>query len=152
MRNALAYVPKAHQSIASLALRQIFAQDNAADAHRIFRQTADQMRERWPRLAAFMDDSEHDVLAYMDFPAQHRTRLHSTNPLERLNKEAKRRADVVGIFPNREAIIRLIGAVLLEINDDWAVQNRYLQLEGMIALMGADPQPADPPALPQKAA
>ena len=81
-----------------------------------------------------MDDSEHDVLAYMAFPAQHRTKLHSTNPLERLNKEVKRRADVVGIFPNEASITRLIGAVLLEQNDEWLLQCRYMQIEGMAEL------------------
>ena len=81
-----------------------------------------------------MDDSEHDVLAYMTFPAQHRAKLHSTNPLERLNKEVKRRADVVGIFPNEASITRLIGAVLLEQNDEWLLQCRYMQIEGMAEL------------------
>src|SRR5205085_8536867 len=81
-----------------------------------------------------MDDSEHDVLAYMTFPAQHRTKLHSTNPLERLNKEVKRRADVVGIFPNEASITPLIGAVLLEQNDEWLLQHRYMQIEGMAEL------------------
>ena len=92
------------------------------------------MRARWPKLAAFIIDSEADVLAYMTFPCQHRTKLHSTNPLERLNKEVKRRADVVGIFPNEESIVRLIGAVLLEANDDWQLQHRYMQIEGMAEL------------------
>jgi len=81
-----------------------------------------------------MDDSEHDVLAYIAFPAQHRTKLHSTNPLERLNKKVKRRADVVGIFPNEASIIRLIGAVLLEQNDEWLLQHRYMPIEGMAEL------------------
>ena len=70
----------------------------------------------------------------MSFPAQHRTKLHSTNPLERLNKEIKRRADVVGIFPNEDSIKRLIGAVLLEANDEWQLQHRYMQIEGMAEL------------------
>ena len=81
-----------------------------------------------------MDAAEHDVLAYMTFPEQHRVKLHSTNPLERLNKEVKRRADVVGIFPNEDSITRLIGAVLLEQNDEYQLQCRYMQLEGMTAL------------------
>ena len=85
---------------------------------------ADQFRPRWPKLAALMDDSEHDVLAYMGFPVQHRTKLHSTNPLERLNREVQRRADVVGIFPSEQSILRLIGAVLLEANDEWQLQHR----------------------------
>src|SRR3712207_840192 len=85
-----------------------------------------------------MDEAETDVLAYLSFPAQHRVKLHPTNPLERLNKEVKRRADVVGIFPNEESITRLIGAVLLEANDEWQLQHRYMQIEGMAEL--ASPQ------------
>ena len=83
---------------------------------------------------AFIDESEADVLAHMNFPAQHRVKIHSTNPIERLNKEVKRRADVVGIFPNEGAIVRLIGAVLLEANDEWQLQHRYMQTEAMAEL------------------
>jgi putative transposase len=98
-----------------------------------------------------MDCSEHDVLAYMTFPAQHRTKLHSTNPLERLNKEVKRRADVVGIFPNEASIVRPIGAVLLEQKDEWQLMHRSMQVEAMAELLmpAADP---DPMQLPPKAA
>ena len=78
------------------------------------------------------------MLAYMTFPAQHRTKLHSTNPLERLNKEVKRRADVVGIFPNEDCIIRLIGAVLLEQNDEWQIQHRYMQVEAFAQIDAAE--------------
>jgi transposase-like protein len=92
-----------------------------------------------PKLATFLDDAETDVLAYMSFPAQHRTKLHSTNPIERLNGEIKRRTEVVGIFPNEDAIVRLVGAILLEQNDEWAVQRaRYMTLE-TIAPLSDDP-------------
>jgi putative transposase len=126
MRNALAHVGKAQQSMAAAALRQAFLQPDQASAKQTWRHVADQLRPRWPKLGKLMDDSEDDVLAYMAFPPQHRTKLHSTNPLERLNKEVKRRADVVGIFPSEASIIRLIGAVLLEANDEWQMQHRYM--------------------------
>jgi putative transposase len=92
-------------------------------------------------------DSETEVLSYLDFPEPHRSKLHSTNPLERLNKEVKRRADVVGIFPNEAAIIRLIGAVLLEHNDEWQLQQRYRQVEAMAELVAATGA-ADPRQIP----
>ncbi len=135
MRNALSYVPKAQQSMAAAALRQAFMQPDRASASQALRHVADQLRDKWPKLGTFIDDSETDVLAHMDFPIQHRTRIHSTNSLERLNKEVKRRADVVGIFPNEASIIRLIGAVLLEANDEWQTQHRYMQTEPMAELM-----------------
>jgi len=135
MRNALAHVPKGQQTMVAAALRQAFLQPDQESAGRLWRQMADQFRARWPKLGAFMDDSEHDVLAYMAFPTQHRAKLHSTNPLERLNKEVKRRADVVGIFPSEPSIVRLIGAVLLEANDEWQLQHRYMQVEAMAELM-----------------
>ncbi len=103
---------------------------------------ADRFRDRRPGLAALMDDSEHDVLAHMTFPAQHRVKLHSTNPIERLNKEVKRRADVVGIFPSESSIVRLIGAVLLEQNDEWPLQHRYMQV-GARAELGITPAEAN---------
>ena len=93
------------------------------------------MRPRVPKLAALLDNAEADVLAYMGFPAQHRAKIHSTNPIERLNGEIKRRSDVVGIFPNEAAVTRLIGAILLEQNDECAVQRaRYMTLETIAPL------------------
>jgi transposase-like protein len=151
MRNALAHVPKGQHSMVAAALRQAFLQADRDAARQAWRQLADQLRPRWPKLSGLMDDSEHDVLAYMAFPAQHRTKLHSTNPLERLNKEVKRRADVVGIFPNEASITRLIGAVLLEQNDEWQLQHRYMQLEAMAELAAPDPD-AEPLRLPPEAA
>jgi putative transposase len=149
MRNALAHVPKGQHTMVAAAIRQAFLQPDAEAAHQTWRHVADQLRPRWPKLAALMDDSEHDVLAYMTFPFQHRTKLHSTNPLQRLNKEVKRRADVVGIFPNEASITRLIGAVLLEQNDEWLLQHRYMQIEGMAELTPPliDPDPAKLPPL-----
>src|SRR6478672_4370871 len=130
MRNALAYVPKTQETVVAAAIRQAFIQPDRETAGQVWRHVADQLRPRFEKLGRLMDDAEHDVLAYMTFAAQHRTKLHSTNPLERLNKEVKRRADVVGIFPNEQSIVRLVGAVLMEQNDDWQTQNRYMQIEG----------------------
>lgn len=137
-RNALAHAGKSGRRVVSAFIATAFAQDTAEAASTQWRAVADQIRPKVPKLATLMDDAEHDVLAYMSFPKEHRAKLHSTNPIERLNGEIKRRTDVVGIFPNDEAIIRLVGALLLEQNDEWAVQRaRYMTLE-TIAPMGDD--------------
>ena len=139
MRNALAYAGKTQRRVVSAFVGTAFAQEDAEAATAQWRQVADQLRPRVPKLAALMDDAETDVLAFMTFPKDHRTKLHSTNPIERLNGEIKRRTEVVGIFPNEAAITRLIGAILLEQNDEWAVQrSRYMTLE-TIAPLGDDP-------------
>jgi transposase-like protein len=139
MRNVLAHAGKHGRRVASAFIATAFAQDNADAARKQWRSVADQIRPKVPKLAAMMDDAEPDVLAYMTFPAAHRTKLHSTNPIERLNGEIKRRTDVVGIFPNEDAIVRLVGAILLEQNDEWAVQrSRYMSLE-TIAPLSDDP-------------
>ena len=139
MRNVLAHAGKQGRRVVAAFIGTAFAQDDAEAARTQWRQVADQLRPRVKKLAEFMDDAECDVLAYMAFPAAHRPKLHSTNPIERLNGEIKRRTDVVGIFPNDEAITRLVGAILLEQNDEWAVQRaRYMTLE-TIAPLSEDP-------------
>src|SRR5215217_3860955 len=150
VRNALAHVPKGEHTVGAAAIRQAFLQPDRESASQTWRHVADQLRARWPKLGTLMDESETDVLAYMTFPASHRTKLHSVNPLERLNKEVKRRADVVGIFPNEGSIVRLIGAVLLEQNDEWQLQARYMQVEAMTEML--TDSPAEITALPPKAA
>ena len=135
MRNALAHAGKSGRRVVSAFIATAFAQDDAEAARAQWRRVADQLRPKLPKLAAFLDEAEADVLAYMTFPAQHRAKLHSTNPIERLNGEIKRRTDVVGIFPNEDAIVRLVGALLLEQNDEWAVQRaRYMALESFAEL------------------
>ena len=141
MRNALAHVSRGQHTVVAAAIRQAFDQPDRTHAGETWRKVAEQLRPRWPKLADLMDASEHDVLAYMSFPRQHRTKLHSTNPIERLNKEVKRRADVVGIFPNEASITRLIGAVLFEQNDEWQTSSRYMMVEAFAQI---DKEEIDP--------
>ena len=139
MRNVLAYAGRQGRRVVAAFIGTAFVQDDAEAARAQWRQVADQLRPKVPKLAALMDDAETDVLAFMSFPKDHRLKIHSTNPLERLNGEIKRRTEVVGIFPNEAAIIRLVGAILLEQNDEWAVQRaRYMTLE-TIAPLSDDP-------------
>jgi putative transposase len=135
MRNALAHAGKSGRRVVSAFIATAFAQETSEAASQQWRSVADQMRPKLPKLAGLMDDAEPDVLAYMAFPKEHRAKLYSTNPIERLNGEIKRRTNVVGIFPNEASITRLIGAILLEQNDEWAVQRgRYMSLETMAPL------------------
>src|SRR5438876_3410249 len=139
MRNVLAYAGKQGRRVVAAFIGTAFVQDDAEAARTQWRQVADQLRPKVPKLAALMDEAEVDVLAFMTFPKDHRAKIHSINPLERLNGEIKRRTDVVGIFPNEDAITRLVGALLLEQNDEWAVQRgRYMSLE-TIAPLSDDP-------------
>ena len=131
MRNLLAHAGRQGRRVVSAFVATAFAQDDAGAASAQWRLVADQLRTKAPKLAALMDDAEHDVLAYMTFPREHRSKLHSTNPIERLHAEIKRRTNVVGIFPNEGAITRLVGAVVLEQNDEWAVSRRYMTLESI---------------------
>ena len=135
MRNLLARVPKAAREAVAAVVRTIFAQPDHASALAQLRRVVDGVRRRFPDAAALLEDAAEDLLAYLHFPKAHRARLHSTNPLERLNKEIKRRSNVVGIFPNRAALLRLVGAVLAEQDDEWAVaERRYFSAESMRTL------------------
>jgi putative transposase len=143
LRNALALVPKAAQQLVAATVRTAFAQPTDDAARRQWRQVADGFRDRWPRLADLLDQAEADVLAYLAFPPAHWRQLWSTNPLERLNKELKRRTDVVGIFPNADAALRLVGALLAEQHDEWQVGRRYFSAESLAALeREGEPPPA----------
>ena len=129
MRNALAHAPAKQRTAVAAMLKTIFAQESKADAEAQWDTVADALREKQDKLGIFMDASRDDVLAYMDFPREHWPQIASTNPLERVNREIKRRTDVIGIFPNDDAIIRLVGAIMLETNDEWTVARRYMSLE-----------------------
>jgi putative transposase len=134
MRNAMAHLaPKQRPAVVAM-LKTIFAQENAEAAREQWASVADALRERCPKLVELMDRSREEVLVYMSFPREHWGQIASTNPLERLNGEIKRRADVVGIFPNDRAVIRLVGALMLEQNDEWAVSRRYMSLESLSTL------------------
>ena len=146
MRNALAHVAKGQRETVAAIIRTAFARADADAAKAQWRLVADQLRPKYNKLAKLVDDAEADVLAFMSFPKELRQKLHSTNPLERLNKEIKRRTNVVGIFPNEKAAIRLIGAILLEQSDEWTVAKRYMPLEALSKIV--QPQTIDALALP----
>jgi len=131
MRNALARVPRAAQNKVAATIRSIFAQPDKESAHRQLRFVADLLRPRHYRVTELLEEAEEDLLAHMWFPPEHWRKLYSTNPLERVNKEIKRRTNVVGIFPNRNAVIRLVGALLMEQQDEWISGRRYLSMESM---------------------
>ena len=141
LRNALALVPKAAQALVAATIRTVFAQPTAEAARQQWRQVIDGFQGRWPRLADLMAAAESDVLAYLAFPAPHWRQIWSTNPLERLNKELKRRTNVVGIFPNPAAAIRLMGALLAEQHDEWQIGRRYFSTESMALLRREDAPP-----------
>jgi putative transposase len=114
----------------SAAMATVFAQATARNAHEQWRVVADQLRGKFAKIGSLMDSAKHEVLAHMDFPKAHWLQIFSTNPLERLNAEVKRRTNIVGIFPNDRAITGLVGAVLLEQSDEEALQRRHMQLKG----------------------
>src|SRR5438477_8698880 len=143
MRNLLTRVPKSAQSFVATMVRTIFAQPDAETVHQQYRRIVDQLETRFPEAAALLEDAAPDLLALTSFPKEHWRQLWSNNSLERLNKEIRRRTDVVGIVPDRAAVVRLVGAVLAEQNDEWAVARRYMSAES-IAKALADPQQDEP--------
>jgi transposase-like protein len=134
MRNALSLVPKAAQQMVGATIRTVFAQPDAKSACEQWRRVSDGFRHRFPRLASLMEEAEEDVLSYARLPAEHWQKIWSNNPLERLNKEVKRRTNVVGIFPNEAAVIRLVGAVLCEQHEEWQVAKRYFSAGSLAKL------------------
>lgn len=134
MRNALARVPKRSQPLISATLKTIFAQPSQAEARQQCRKIADSLRKTYSRLSELLDEAADDIIAYMAFPVAHWRQIHSTNPLERLNREVGRRTNVVGIFPNEDAVLRLVGALLLEQHEEWLVARRYFSQESMSLL------------------
>jgi putative transposase len=136
MRNVLAHVPKRDKALVAAAIRTVFAQPDREAARQQLAEVVKAMCKRWPRAAEILERAEDDILAYMAFPRKHWTRIYSTNPLERLNKEVKRRTQVVGVFPDQPSVIRLTGAILMEIDDEWqADARRYFSLETMRELL-----------------
>jgi transposase-like protein len=132
MRNLLATIPHSAREPVAAIVRTIFAQPDAATAMAQLHKVADGLHKRFPQAAALLEEAAEDILAHRAFPNEHRRQLHSTNPLERLNKEIKRRSNVVGIFPNRAALLRLVGAILAEQDDEWSVaERRYFSIESM---------------------
>jgi transposase-like protein len=134
VRNALALVPRSAAQMVAATMRTVFVQPDAQSAREQWRRVADGFRPRFPRLAALRDAAEADVLASLAFPAEHWRQIWSTNPLERVNKESKRRTDVMGIFPNEGAVVRLVGAVLAEQHDEGQVARRYFSAESLAKL------------------
>jgi len=131
MRNLLTRVPKSAQGFVATMVRTIFAQPDADTVHEQHARIVDQLQVRFPAAAALLEEAGTDLLAFTGFPKEHWRQLWSNNSLERLNKEIRRRTDVVGIFPNRAAVVRLVGAVLAEQNDEWAVARRYMSAESI---------------------
>lgn len=133
-RNVLARVPKGHQDVVAAALRTVFVHPDAAEVSAAWDRTADMFARQFPKVKELMDSAKPDVLTFTAFPTDHWRKIWSNNPLERLNKEIKRRTNVVQIFPNDAAIVRLVGAVLAEQHDDWATHRHYLSEASMAKL------------------
>jgi putative transposase len=148
MRNVLARVPKGNSEMVAAAIRTIFAQPDAEHVHAQFDVIAGMLGRQFPQVEAMLREAKEDLLAFTGFPVSHWKKIWSTNPLERLNKEIKRRTDVVGVFPNPEALLRLAGAVLVEAHDEWQVSDRRYLSEGSMALLSQPDDPAEEVAQP----
>jgi putative transposase len=138
LRNLLAHVPQGDKAMVAAAVRTIFAQPHRQAAGQQVQEVVKALEGRWPKAAKMLADAEDDVLAYMAFPPEHWTRLYSTNPLERLNREVKRRTEIVGVFPDQDSVIRLVGLVLQEIDDEWQIERRYFSQDSMRKLREPD--------------
>ena len=135
MRNILCHVNRKQQGMVAAMIRTIFAQESLDDAKKQLRAIVSQLEDPFPKAMEVLENAESDILAYMLFPTVHSSQIHSTNPLEKLNKEIRRRSNVVSIFPNRASVIRLIGSVLIEQQDEWlAAEKRYMSLDSMASL------------------
>jgi Transposase, Mutator family/Transposase IS116/IS110/IS902 family len=140
LRNLLAHVPQGDKVMVAAAVRTIFAQPNRPAAGQQVQEVVKALEGRWPKAAKVLADAKDDILAYMAFPSEHWTRLSSSNPLERLNREVKRRTDIVGVFPDQDSVIRLVGSVLLEADDEWQIERLFLthpDAELFVSLPGA---------------
>jgi transposase-like protein len=146
MRNLLARVPKKAQAMVAAAVRPIFQQGDRTAAQRQLREVCTALEAQFPQAVALLVEAEEEIFTFYDFPAEHRRQIYSTNPLERLNKELKRRSAVVGIFPNRAAVIRLLGALLMEQNDEWLVGRHYFSEASMLKVL--QPPPGTPRPMP----
>jgi putative transposase len=144
MRNCLAHAGVKQRAMVAAAIRTAFVQETEEAARAEWRAVADRLRGKFRKLSELMDSAENEVLAYLAFPKNHWSQIHSTNPIERLNREIKRRTNVVSIFPNEAAIVRLVGAILLEQNDEWAVSRRYMSLKSLATVCQAPEQAALP--------
>jgi transposase-like protein len=143
MRNLLTRVPKSAQSFVATMVSTIFAQPDAQTVHEQHRRIVDQLETRFPEAAALLDEAAADLLAFTGFPKEHWRQVWSNNSLERLNKEIRRRTDVVGIFPDRASIVRLVGAVLAEQHDEWAVARRYMSAESIAKALTEPPDDSE---------
>jgi transposase-like protein len=131
MRNVLSHVPRGDKSLVGMALRMIFSQPSQEAARQQLAEVVSGMEDHWPKAAQVLQGGEDDVLMYMSFPPEHWSRIYSTNPLERVIREIKRRTDVVGIFPDEGSVVRLVGSVLIEVHEEWQVGRRYFSKASM---------------------